>query len=735
MPKQKPIANLKLRHVQMDPNYAKKTWELLRNAIHEIHKQNASGLSFEELYRNAYNMVLHKCGDLLYAGLREEVDAHLCSVAAEVAETRDEDFLQRVQQAWAYHKTSMLMIRDILMYMDRVYVTQNNVPSVYDLGLELFRRNVAENPQIRQRQRLILLELIRSERQGEVIDRSLLSSITHMLVDLGINSRAVYEAEFEVHFLETSAAFYTVESQRFINSNSCPDYMRKVEARLREEEERIEHYLNPFTEPKIREVVERELIAAHMRTLVEMEGSGLVPMLKEDKIEDLQRMYNLFSRVAGGRDLMCEVLCAHVRDVGTQIVQVPEEAITMQRQATGVFMPELIQMRDKYMRLLEQAFANDKIFTKSLNQAFEHFINLNPRSPEYISLFIDEKMCRGLSGASDEEVDQIVEKVMDIFRYVQEKDIFEKYYKQHLARRLLLGKSVSDDAELNVIQRLKMECGFQFTTKVEGMFKDISKSALTMEAFRGYLRRNRSPLGGIELNVQVLTTGFWPTQVATECLLPDDVQQCCKVFEQFYLSSHNGRRLTWQTNMGTADLKVAFEKKRHELSVSTYQMVILMLYRDHDYRTFQELKELTGVSPLDLKRNLLMLAKYKILVKIPRTRRVDDTDKFHFNTRFRHKLYRVKVMTMLPSKNETAHSQTLKKIDEDRKHHIEAAIVRTMKARKTLQHNLLLIEVTNQLKSRFTPHPAVVKKRIESLIERDYLERSKTDLKTYNYLA
>jgi cullin 3 len=350
-------------------------------------------------------------------------------------------------------------------------------------------------------------------------------------------------------------------------------------------------------------------------------------------------------------------------------------------------------------------------------------------------LFIDEKMCRGLSGASDEEVDEIVEKVMDIFRYVQEKDIFEKYYKQHLAKRLLLGRSVSDDAELNVIQRLKMECGFQFTTKVEGMFKDISKSATTMEAFRGYLRRNHSPLGGIELNVQVLTTGFWPTQAATECLLPDEVQQCCKVFEQFYLSAHNGRRLTWQTNMGTADLKVPFEKKRHELSVSTYQMVILMLYRGCSYRTFKELRELTGVSPLDLKRNLLMLAKYKILVKIPRTRRVDDTDKFHFNTRFRHKLYRVKVMSMLPTKNEAARTQTLKKIDEDRKHHIEAAIVRTMKARKALQHSLLLIEVTNQLKSRFTPHPGVVKKRIESLIERDYLERSKSDLKTYNYLA
>jgi cullin 3 len=55
-----------------------------------------------------------------------------------------------------------------------------------------------------------------------------MNDITHMLVDLGINSRSVYEEDFERHFLETSANFYRVESQEFIASNSCPDYMKKV---------------------------------------------------------------------------------------------------------------------------------------------------------------------------------------------------------------------------------------------------------------------------------------------------------------------------------------------------------------------------------------------------------------------------------------------------------------------------------------------------------------------------
>jgi cullin 3 len=109
------------------------------------------------------------------------------------------------------------------------------------------------------------------------------------------------------------------------------------------------------------------------------------------------------------------------------------------------------------------------------SQAFEYFINLNPKSPEYLSLFIDSKLKAGLKGAAEDEVEKTLDKahtcshlplemfaysrllqVMMIFRYLQEKDVFEKYYKQHLAKRLLLGRTVSDDAEKNMISKLKV---------------------------------------------------------------------------------------------------------------------------------------------------------------------------------------------------------------------------------------------------------------------------------------
>ena len=68
-------------------------------------------------------------------------------------------------------------------------------------------------------------------------------------------------------------------------------------------------------------------------------------------------------------------------------------------------------------------------------QAFESFINLNQQSPEYISLFVDDQLRKGLKGTSEEEMEAVLDKVVMLFRYLQEKDVFEKYYKQHLAKR------------------------------------------------------------------------------------------------------------------------------------------------------------------------------------------------------------------------------------------------------------------------------------------------------------
>ncbi|XP_065048598.1 cullin-3B-like [Musa acuminata AAA Group] len=716
--------------VELDPKYAERTWKVLEHAIHEIYNHNASGLSFEELYRNAYNMVLHKYGEKLYSGLVTTMSGHLKEIAKSIEDSQGGLFLEELDRKWGDHNKALQMIRDILMYMDRTFVPGNHKTPVHELGLNLWRDNIIRSGKIQTRLLDTLLDLIHRERTGEVINRSLMRNITKMLMDLG---SSVYQEDFEKPFLEVSASFYSGESQQLIECCDCGEYLRKAERRLTEETERVSHYLDVKSEVKITSVVEGEMIANHMQRLVHMENSGLVNMLVDDRYEDLSRMYNLFRRVPDGLLTVRDVMTSHLRETGKQLVSDPERL-----KDPVDFVQHLLDEKDKYDKIISKAFNNDKSFQNALNSSFEYFINLNNRSPEFISLYVDDKLRKGLKGVSEEDVEVVLDKVMMLFRYLQEKDVFEKYYKQHLAKRLLSGKTASDDAERSMIVKLKTECGYQFTSKLEGMFTDMKTSVDTMQGF--YANQYSETGDGPTLAVQVLTTGSWPTQPSATCNLPAEILGICDKFRTYYLGTHTGRRLTWQTNMGTADIKATFGKgQKHELNVSTYQMCILMLFNSADQLTYREIEQATEIPAPDLKRCLQSLACVKgknVLRKEPMSKDIAEDDAFYFNDKFTSKFIKVKIGTVAAQKeSEPEKQETRQRVEEDRKPQIEAAIVRIMKSRRVLDHNTIVTEVTSQLQSRFLPNPVVIKKRIESLIEREFLERDKTDRKLYRYLA
>ncbi|KAH9415108.1 Cullin-3 [Dermatophagoides pteronyssinus] len=772
----------------MDERYVNTIWIRLKTAIQEIQKKNNSGLSFEELYRNAYTMVLHKYGERLYTGLRDVVKEHLVNkVRMDVLNALpNNNFLQVLNQCWNDHQISMTMIRDILMYMDRVYVNQNNVDNVYNLGLILFRDNVVRHGPIRDQIRETLLDLVMKERNGELIDRLAVKNTCNMLIHLGLSQRTVYEEDFEKHFLQQSAEFYRVESQKFLAENSASVYIRKVEQRINEEAERARHYLDASTESVIVKVVEQELISRHMKNIVEMEHSGVLHMLENQKIDDLARMYKLFSRVENGLTTIITAVSNHLRQEGRSSVSDDGN-----KEDPIAFVTALLDLKDKYDIFLNCSFFNDKEFLKMIGKDFEHFLNLNQKSPEYLSLFIDDKLKKGVKGMADQEIEQILDKTMVLFRYIQDKDIFERYYKQHLAKRLLLNKSSSDDLEKSMISKLKTECGCQFTSKLEGMFKDISLSNSLNDEFKNHVLNHRLNLQGVDLTVRVLTTGFWPTQSNfSKCNIPMIPRQAFEHFIKFYLDKHNGRKLTLQPQLGWVDLNAEFyttakksntnndttnkdeinldntvsssasnativnngslasssttqfiiKPRKHILNVSTYQMAVLMLFNNRQKLTYEDIRNETDIPPKDLIRALQSLAvgksSQRVLLKNPKTKEIEANHEFEVNDSFTSKFFRVKIHSVLAKgESEPERRETRSKIDEDRKHEIEAAIVRIMKSRKKLCFANIVAEVTEQLKSRFIPDPQSIKKRIDGLIDREYLSKTPDDKKVYTYVA
>jgi len=441
-------------------------------------------------------------------------------------------------------------------------------------------------------------------------------------------------------------------------------------------------------------------------------------------------------------------------------------------------------MRERYGDVVTTAFRGEKKAIKRLKESFEDFLNADARAASCLAVYVDELLRSGLKGATEAEVTAQLQKVIIVFRYLSDKDVFEAYYKQHLAKRLLGGKSISDESERAMVSQLKAECGYQFTSKLEGMFNDMRISRDTREAYNTYKKttlankkqikqqqqqpeqqpQQRKPL---DIEVDVLTTGYWPSQNVPVCTLPPQVQVAIDQFSEFYLQKHTGRKLSWQTSTGSGEIRAIFgsgstKDRRHDLCVSTYQMCILTLFNDTNSLTLGQIREATQIPDMELRRHLISLCtpKHRILRKGSKGKSIsNDDDTFTFNADYTSKLKRVKIPLVsmketsvtngstatgggpLAGRAGASHSNNMPgsaipaNVEEDRRHLVEAAIVRIMKARKTLHHNDLIAEVTKQLSVRFVPSPQFIKKRIESLIEREYLERKPDDRRKYVYVA
>uniref|UniRef100_A0A665W8T8 Cullin 4A n=1 Tax=Echeneis naucrates TaxID=173247 RepID=A0A665W8T8_ECHNA len=224
------------------------------------------------------------------------------------------------------------------------------------------------------------------------------------------------------------------------------------------------------------------------------------------------------------------------------------------------------------------------------------------------------------------------------------KDVFEAFYKKDLAKRLLVGKSASVDAEKSMLSKLKHECGAAFTSKLEGMFKDMELSKDIMIQFKQYMQ-NQSEPSNIELTVNILTMGYWPSYTPMEVHLPLEMVKLQEVFKLFYLGKHSGRKLQWQPTLGHAVLKAEFKEGKKELQVSLFQTLVLLMFNEGEEFSVEDIRTATGIEEGELRRTLQSLAcgKARVLNKNPRGKDVEDGDRFNFNNDFKHKLFRIKI--------------------------------------------------------------------------------------------
>jgi cullin 1 len=268
------------------------------------------------------------------------------------------------------------------------------------------------------------------------------------------------------------------------------------------------------------------------------------------------------------------------------------------------------------------------------------------------------------------------------------------------------------------------------------MFNDMSLSRDLVEKYKTKVPAKE--IGGIDFTALVLATGSWPLQPpSTNFTMPNELVLCQQNFEKFYSDQHQGRKLSWLTQFSKGDIRARYtttNKTGYIFQCSTYQMGLLLLFNDADELTTEQLATTTQLTKGALIQTLTTLLKTRVLNMEP-TGQVSAKTKFSLNAGFKSRRAKVMINVRVDEQQQQESSETHKVVEEDRKLQIQAAIVRIMKARKKLKHAALMSEVIAQLQNRFKPKVSVIKKCIDILIEKEYLERVDGQKDLYSYVA
>lgn len=698
---------------------------------------------FMALYKIIYDLCIVPKGNFsktLYSKYIEVTSKYLTdNVLPDLVEASGVILLKKLANHWDTHVNIFVKwLGKWFRYLDQHYVKQYSLETVSAKGESLFKLNVFVPIKISVFNAIV--KEFEKERDGEWIDDYSLKVVIQMIIKFNEHSldEQDYFKELENQVIGDTVRYYSKEAKSFLSKYNWEEYLLKVDRIIEEEKERVTKYLIESSYDLFLSVVQQELLVKNMDAILD-KPSGLHFILNNHIVKNMKLIHNLYWQLPEWLREIANRFKIYISNKGNEIVTKWEESLDdvdknllIGKIIDSTFIEEIITFWENYMTLLSKDLNRDTYFVTAFESAFSSFLNRSVKDhtiAEILGRSCDKVLKKGNQILSEVKIYKFIENITNLFSYMEDKDLFIDVYRWGLAKRLLDNKWASIDYEKTFIGKIKMSWGPQYTSKVEGMLSDSnSDSVITKEYYDSISYQQIQ----IDFEVKVLTDGYWPSFKSPPIILPPQLNNWVASFEKFYVDKNKMRHLSWSYMHGSWNVKAIFDEARqYDLSLTTYQTCIVMLFNESNELSFTDIFNMLKTDDNLIRKMLESLSckKYRILLKTGKNKEVSKDDVFSVNSEFKSKLKQLAISA--PMIKETFNKE---KVDIDRTHAIEAAIVKIMKSRKKMNYIHLLNEVMTILQM-FKPTASAIKARIESLIEKDYIERDSEDSNLFRYLA
>jgi cullin-4 len=607
------VKNLKANTNWDSKAFLEKTWKQLDDALVLIFNDEQDRFSKEDLYRGVENVCRQGGASTLFSRLesrcRSHIERDIRDSLLQKVELDNVSVLKAVIAEWRRWSEHMNTIRGIFFFLDRSYLLSSSKSTLDQFTPQLFRETVFNHKALKPKIVNGTCDLVMADRtKPQSLEKDLFKKSVDML-----HAISTYSSAFEPQFLGVSQQYVSEWSDEIIGEKSVPEYVALAEDLIAREMARCEEFeLDSSTRRELLTLLEHHLVERKEADLTDYD-EALKPLLDKDSQSDLQALYSLLKRRRLGNKLR-PAFDKWVDTQGTSIVfsNDPEEVEQM--------VVRLLAFKRRLDHIVTTAFQRDEEMGHGLRDTFAAFINKtkkgdqtwntdNTKVGEMIAKYVDQLLRGGAKAIpqvlaarrtssvvapqpaaeddnedvemdEDAEMDTQLDQVLDLFRFVQGKAIFEAFYKKDLARRLLMARSASADAERSMLTRLKTECGSNFTQNLEQMFKDVELAREEMQSYKQRLEERVGYEKGkkVDLSVNILSAAAWPTYKDIPVIIPANIKRAIDDFEMHYKSKHTGRKLDWKHALAHCQMKATFNKGSKELVVSSFQAIVLLLF-------------------------------------------------------------------------------------------------------------------------------------------------------------
>uniref|UniRef100_A0AAF5D2N2 Cullin-5 n=2 Tax=Strongyloides stercoralis TaxID=6248 RepID=A0AAF5D2N2_STRER len=611
-------------------------------------------------------------------------------------------------------------------------------------------------------------KLITDERNGISIDENLIIGVRLSFVLLYPDQKCklqVYYDTFLDNYLKCTKEFYNIKAGEVRMETGIREYLNYINSKLDEEEQRARKYLN--ADPKSLKELEEITVNVLVTQFADEILAEVRSLIKNNDVPGLAIIYKALNKTDNKINCVLDILKDYITDEGLSTMR--ENALTVASDPEK-FVEQLLDMYNKFTRLIDEAFCGDIRFKTVRDVAFKIVANstdvfkmeiptrvkgrcnVESRCPELLANYCDLLLRKsGLSKRlSSEEIDKKLNDLLVVLKYVNSKDIFIKYHKNHLSRRLIMEAYTDIEREEYIVNQFKV-CGMPTETigKMYRMLQDLDLNKefnLFIKTSQNSKNNNRDvPTNEKDipdlLNVKILNEGAWGRgKDFVNVTLNENLEEAMLSIESLYKFKHKGRKLNWIHQWSHGTMTFTSNNGKYDLDMSAYQMAVInsFFYCSKEKLSFEALKFATKLPINELTRTLVSLTAFpKIKSQVLLTdcesvasRNFKDDTLFWINYDFfivknnvvqnRGKLNligRLQLAAEVSSQLEQDEIVTLREL------RTQEAIIKIMKMRKECDIIYLENEVVRMLKNIFYPNKKLIKEQIEYLINEKVIER------------